>query len=101
MAKIRIRSPDLLWILRERLSVHGDCFKVAPMAIVPSEDGWQVVTSPRYRTAGPQFASALSKSRRSSSPFTVCSGIKAKQSFARGKDLRFNEGAFFEGYSNE
>ena len=49
MTKTKISSTDLVWIFRERLSSFDDRFKVAPIAIVPSEDGWEVVTSRRYR----------------------------------------------------
>ncbi len=59
MAKTRLSSTDLLWILRERLSSFGDRFKLAPIAIVPSEDGWEVVTSQRYRTVEPEFTKRI------------------------------------------
>jgi hypothetical protein len=41
MAKAKISSTDLLWIFRERLSSFDDRFKVAPMAIVRDDHGWQ------------------------------------------------------------
>ncbi len=59
MAKTTISSADLLWIFRERLSSLDKRFKVAPIAIVPSENGWEAVTSPRYRTAEPQLAKCI------------------------------------------
>jgi len=59
MAKTKISSTDLLWIFRERLSFLDDRFKVAPMAIIPSKDGWEAVTSPRYRTAESQLAKRI------------------------------------------
>jgi hypothetical protein len=55
----KISNTDLLWIFRERLSSFDDRFKVAPIAIVPRKDGWEVVTSHRYRTAGPQLAKRI------------------------------------------
>jgi hypothetical protein len=33
--------------------------KDAPIAIVPSEAGWEVITSHRYRNAEPQFAKRI------------------------------------------
>ena len=59
MAKTKISSTDLLWIFRERLSSFDDRFKVAPMAIVPDNEGWQAVTSHRYRTGEPQVAKRI------------------------------------------
>ena len=53
MAKTKISSTDLLWIFRERLSSFDDQFKVAPVAIVPGSEGWQAVTSHRYRKGEP------------------------------------------------
>lgn len=50
MAKTRISSADLLWIFREKLSSFDDRFKAVPIAIIPSHDGWEVVTSPKFRT---------------------------------------------------
>jgi hypothetical protein len=41
----KISSTDLLWIFRKKLSSFDDRFKDAPIAIVPSEDGWEVITS--------------------------------------------------------
>jgi hypothetical protein len=59
VAKTRISSTDLLWILRKRLSSSDERFKAAPIAIVPTADGWEVITSNRYRTAEPQFAKRI------------------------------------------
>jgi hypothetical protein len=55
VAKTKISSTDLLWLFREKLSSFGDRFKDTPIAIVPSEDGWEVVTSRRYRNAEPEL----------------------------------------------
>ena len=55
----KISSTDLLWIFREKLSSFDDRFKDAPIAIVPSENGWEVVTSHRYRNAEPQLAKRI------------------------------------------
>jgi hypothetical protein len=38
------------------LSSFDDRFKVAPIAIVPSKQGWEVVTSNRYLIAEPEIA---------------------------------------------
>jgi hypothetical protein len=59
MAKTRISSADLLWIFRERLSSFDDRFKAAPIAIIPSHDGWEAVTSRRYRTAESRIAKCI------------------------------------------
>ena len=59
MTKAKISSADLLWIFRERLSTFDDRFKVAPIAIVPSKQGWEVVTSSRYRNATPEVAKRI------------------------------------------
>jgi hypothetical protein len=56
VARTKISSTDLLWVLRERLSSVDDRLKVAPLAIVPGDGTWKVVTSPRYRNSVPQFA---------------------------------------------
>ena len=59
MAKTKISSTDLLWIFRERLASLDKRFKTAPIAIVPSEDGWEAVTSHYYRTAEPKLADRI------------------------------------------
>ena len=61
MAKTKISSTDLLWIFREKLTSFGDRFKGAPIAIVPTEDGWEVVTSHRYRSAEPELAKRIAQ----------------------------------------
>jgi hypothetical protein len=61
MAKTSISSTELLWIFREKLSLFGDGFKDAPIAIVPSKDGWEVVTSHRYRNAELQLAKRIAQ----------------------------------------
>jgi hypothetical protein len=60
MAKTKISSTDLLWIFREKLTAFGDRFKGAPIAIVPSEDGWEVVAH-RYRNAEPELAERIAQ----------------------------------------
>jgi hypothetical protein len=57
----KISSTDLLWIFREKLSSFDDRFKAAPIAIIPSEDGWEVVMSHRYRNAEPQLAKRIAQ----------------------------------------
>jgi len=57
VAKTKISSTDLLWIFPEKLS-H---LATAPIAIVPGEDGWEVVTSQRYRNAEPQLAKRIAQ----------------------------------------
>jgi hypothetical protein len=59
VTKTKISSTDLVWIFRERLSSFDDRFKVAPIAIVPTKEGWEVVTSSRYRTAEPEVAKLI------------------------------------------
>jgi len=44
LAKIKISSTDLIWIFREKFSLFDDCPSSVPIAIVPSDDGWTVVT---------------------------------------------------------
>jgi hypothetical protein len=61
VAKTRISSTDLLWIFREKLSSFDERFTVAPIAIVPTEDGWEVVTSHRYRSAEPELAKRIAQ----------------------------------------
>jgi hypothetical protein len=60
VAKNKISSTDLLWIFREKLSSFDERFKVAPIAIVPSEDGWEVVTH-RYRNAAPELTKRIAQ----------------------------------------
>ena len=55
----KISSTDLGWIFRERLSTFDDRFKVAPIAIVPSKQGWEVVISGRHRTAEPELVKRI------------------------------------------
>ena len=59
VTKTKISSTDLVWIFRERLSSFDDRFNVAPTAIVPTKEGWEVVTSSRYRTAEPEVAKRI------------------------------------------
>jgi hypothetical protein len=61
MAKTRIASADLVWIVRERLSIIDDRFKVAPIAIVPSVDGWEAIISRRYRKAQPKIDGCIAR----------------------------------------
>jgi hypothetical protein len=61
MVRRRIASADLLWIFRERLSFFDDRFKTAPIAIIPGDDGWEVITSRKYRKAQPQIAQHIER----------------------------------------
>jgi hypothetical protein len=61
MVRRKIASADLLWIFRERLSLISDRFKTAPIAIIPGDDGWEVITSRRYRKAQPQIAQYIER----------------------------------------
>jgi hypothetical protein len=61
MAKTRIASADLVWVVRERLSIIDDRFKVAPIAIVPTVDGWEALTSRRYRKAQPRIDGCIAR----------------------------------------
>jgi hypothetical protein len=45
MAKKRISSTDLAWIFLERIKSSDDCAAAISVAIVPSRDGWAVVTN--------------------------------------------------------
>lgn len=49
----------LVWILRERLSSFDDRLKVVPLAIVPGNGDWEVVTPRRHRSRMPHFAKHL------------------------------------------
>ena len=60
MTKTEISNTDLLWIFREKLSSFNERFKAAPIAIVPSEDGWEVVAH-RYRNAEPELAERIAQ----------------------------------------
>ena len=59
MVRTRIASVDLLWIFRERLSSISDRYATAPIAIVPSGDGWEAIMSRRQRNAQPQLAKCI------------------------------------------
>jgi hypothetical protein len=61
MVRTRIASADLLWIFRERLSSSNDRYKTAPLAIIPSDDGWEVITSRRYRNSQPEAAKCIAQ----------------------------------------
>ena len=54
--RIKISSTDLLWIFQEKLGSFDDRFKRAPIAIVPSNGGWQVVLPRSYRIGEPQLS---------------------------------------------
>ena len=60
MTKTEISNTDLLWIFREKLSSFNERFKAAPIAIVPTEDDWEVVTR-RYRNAEPELAKRIAQ----------------------------------------
>jgi hypothetical protein len=60
VTKTKISSTDLLWIFRERLSSISDRYKTAPIAIIPSDDGWEAVTPAKYRTE-PQLAKYIER----------------------------------------
>jgi hypothetical protein len=60
MAKTKISSTDLLWIFREKMSSFDDRFKDAPIAIIPSRAGWEVVMH-RYRNAEPKLAERIAQ----------------------------------------
>jgi hypothetical protein len=53
LAKTKISSTDLIWIFREKLSLFDDCPPSIPIAIVPSDEGWTVVTTQRDRKGRP------------------------------------------------
>jgi hypothetical protein len=57
----KISNTDLLWIFRERMTSFDGRFKAAPIAILPSENGWEAVTSHRYRDAEPQLAERIAQ----------------------------------------
>jgi hypothetical protein len=61
VTKTEISNTDLLWIFREKLSSFNERFKAAPIAIVPSKDGWEVVMSRGYRTAAPELAKRIAQ----------------------------------------
>ena len=51
MAKTKISSTDLIWIIREKLAAFADCPPSIKFAIIPSHAGWTVVMNPRDRTS--------------------------------------------------
>jgi hypothetical protein len=53
LAKKRISSTDLIWIFREKLSSFDDCPASIKIAIVPSDEGWTVLTTARDRKGRP------------------------------------------------
>jgi hypothetical protein len=53
LAKTKISGTDLIWIFREKLSSFDDCSPSISIAIVPSHEGWTVVTAPRDRMGRP------------------------------------------------
>ena len=57
----KISNADLLWIFRERMASFDGRFKAAPIAILPSENGWEAVTAQRYRNAEPQLAKRIAQ----------------------------------------
>ena len=53
MAKSKISTTDLIWIFREKLSSFEECPVSISIGIVPSSEGWTVVTNQRDRRAHP------------------------------------------------
>src|SRR5260370_37928649 len=53
LAKTKISSTDLIWIFREKLSSFDDCTPSISIGIVPSNEGWTVVTTQRDRNGRP------------------------------------------------
>jgi MinD-like ATPase involved in chromosome partitioning or flagellar assembly len=49
VAKTAITHTDLIWIFHQRLKSFNDGSSTMPIAIVPSDKGWTVLTSARYR----------------------------------------------------
>jgi hypothetical protein len=59
VAKTKISSTDLIWIFREKLSSFADCSPSIAIAIVPSDAGWRVVTTPRDRNGRPHCVTRI------------------------------------------
>jgi hypothetical protein len=53
LPKSTISTTDLIWIFREKLSSFEECPVSISIGIVPSSEGWTVVTNQRDRTAHP------------------------------------------------
>jgi hypothetical protein len=49
MAKIKISTTDLVWIFTEKMRSFDKGFPGTDIAIVPSKNGWTVVTGARGR----------------------------------------------------
>jgi hypothetical protein len=58
MEKTRISSTDLIWIFREKLMEAGSG-RDAPIAIVPDNRGWRVITGKTYIKRFPECAKAV------------------------------------------
>jgi hypothetical protein len=61
MAKTRVSATDLVWIFQERLQSSGDCSLGTSIAIVPSTDGWVVVSKARQRENSPGCVKRIEK----------------------------------------
>jgi hypothetical protein len=55
MAKKRISSTDLAWVFLEQMRSFDDCAGATAIAILPSRDGWTVVTN-RTKSQRPSCA---------------------------------------------
>jgi hypothetical protein len=71
LAKTKISSTDLIWIFREKLSSFADCPQSIKIAIVPSDAGWTVVTTPRDRTAHPNCVKRIEQIQKQLREFYV------------------------------
>lgn len=60
MAK-KISNDDLVWLVRERLVAKYAHLKNIPIAIIPSSDSWEAVTSARYRKSAGRIIEKISK----------------------------------------
>ena len=61
MAKTKVSATELVWIFRERLKSFRDCSSNTDVAIVPSNNGWTVVTNVRRRDKSPRYAKRIEK----------------------------------------
>ena len=63
MARKRISSTDLVWVIHERLKDYGDHpFHGVSLAVVPESNGdWTVVTSKRVPEREPDMATRIRK----------------------------------------
>jgi hypothetical protein len=69
MAKTKVSATELVWIFQQRLRSFDECSSGTYVAIVPTENGGQLLRAPREGANIPSVPSASTKFRNSFAKF--------------------------------